>query len=57
MDFEKESVISQGRKQLPLTEEDSAVESRGSENRRLARADMCRISALGKKEAREKMEK
>ena len=57
MDFEKESVISQGRKQLPLTEEDSAVESRGSENRRSARVEMCRTSALGKKEARKKMEK
>ena len=37
---------------MPLTEEDSAVESRGSENRRSAPAEMCRTSALGKKEAR-----
>ena len=37
---------------MPLTGEDSAVESRGSENRRSARAEMCRTSALGKKEAR-----
>ena len=35
-----------------LTEEVSAVESSGSENRRSARAEMCRTSALGKKEAR-----
>ena len=34
-----------------LTEEVSAVESSGSENRRSARAEMCRTSALGKKRA------
>ena len=36
---------------MPLTEEDSAVESRGSENRRSARAEMCRTSAPCKKRA------
>ena len=40
-----------------LTEEVSAVESSGSENRRSARAESVALLLLAKKEPREKMEK